>query len=138
MYSKNGPKVSPRYVALSLRNATRRAANVSFLEIMSHPFFTIRKRGGYYPGSKPPKVLLRPKEGGFKGVSREQKRRCIVKMSFKNFWTKKECLNANKTYLQYISRDSATLKDKPLYEYAAQGREVYTALPSGRKDFMRE
>ena len=138
MYSKNGPKVSPRYVALSLRNATRRTANVSFLEIMSHPFFTIRKRGGYYPGSKPPKVLLRPKEGGFKGVSREQKRRCIVKMSFRNGETKKDCLNSNRIYLKYICRESATLKDKPLYEGAEKGREFYTVLPSGRKIFMTE
>lgn len=136
MYSKNGPKVSPRYVALSLRNATRRAANVSFLEIMSHPFFTIRKRGGYYPGSKPPKVLLRPKEWGFKGVSREQKRRCIVKISFKNNGTPKGRSDINRFYLKYISREIASLRDKPVYEDAEKGRELYTITPAGGKIFM--
>ena len=51
---------------------------------------------------------------------------------------KKDCLEANRTYLKYIKRESATLRDKPSWEDASKDREFYTILPGGRKILMSQ
>lgn len=82
---------------------------------------------------------MKARTGALGGVSAQQRRKCIVKLSYKNQGSKKsERLKANRLYLQYICRESATLKDKPVWEDAIKGKEFYTIMPGGRKVMMTQ
>ena len=130
-------EISPRYAALKLKNATRKTSRVSVLSIMERTIFTFPKYVRRYSPT-PPKVRLRARERGLSGMKPAQRRRCVVKLSFKNQGTRKDRIAANSTYLKYIGRESATLQNKPSYENASEGRQFYTLTPGGRKILMSQ
>lgn len=70
------------------------------------------------------------------GTSAGKARRCIVRLTFRNQPTRKDRAAANSTYLKYMGRESATLRDKPSWEEASRTRQYYTITPEGRKVLM--
>jgi len=60
-------------------------------------------------------------------------RSCIAKVSYTTHTNRMAMDAANSGYLSYIARQSATLRDKPEWELATEGEELYTFSENGTR-----